>query len=368
MSYPKEWQKLVLIVFLSFLTSCAETPNAPEQIKLTPVEFSDLPGWSSDHISEAVPALLRSCAVNKKTDWVAVCGELENLPAQNDAAVWAFIESKFQPYAATSTTDSKGLFTGYYEPQLRGSLKQEGSYQTPLYAKPDDLISVDLGDFKKDLHGQHIVGKVDGHKLKPYDDRTEIGGGSLQNRAQILAWVDDPVDAFFLAVQGSGSVVLTDGGILRVGYDGANGRAYIAIGRALADQGLIEKPVTMQKIREWLKAHPERRDEILNLNPSYVFFKKIDGDGPIGAQGVALTAQRSLAVDPAFVPLGSLVWLDTVDGKGAPLQRLVVAQDTGGAIKGVVRGDFFWGAGDDAAAQAGAMQSEGRFYLLSLKK
>jgi membrane-bound lytic murein transglycosylase A len=371
----REMKWYAALCALLLLTSCAET-STTEKRELTPVSFSDLPGWSSDHISEAIPAFLRSCAVltkspadknlgiaGKASDWAGICRELENVPLQ-DSAAWTFFESKFQPYAITSSANNAGLFTGYYEPELRGSLHAEGIYQTPLYAEPDDLISVDLGAFKKDLKGQHIVGKVTGHKLEPYDDRAAIASGSLQSRARVLAYVDDPVDAFFLEVQGSGNITLTDGTRMRVGYAGANGHAYVAIGRALSDKGLIEKPVTMQKIRDWMKAHPERRDEIMNLNLSYVFFKRIDGDGPIGAEGVALTPQRSLAVDPANVPLGVPLWLDTVDGNNAPLQRLVMAQDTGGAIKGIVRGDFFWGSGDAAAAQAGAMQSKGHYFIL----
>jgi membrane-bound lytic murein transglycosylase A len=159
-------------------------------------------------------------------------------------------------------------------------------------------------------------------------------------------------------------VRMTDGATLRIGFDGTNGHAYVAIGRALAARDEIQRPVTMQVIRNWLKAHPGRADEIMNLNPSYVFFRVVDGDGPIGAEGVALTPQRSLAVDSAFVQLGSPLWLDTKDGDGNLLQRLMIAQDTGGAIKGAVRGDFFWGFGDDAANKAGAMQSLGRYYLL----
>lgn len=368
---------VAVLCFLLLLSSCAEVPNEPDKIKLSPVTFSDLPNWNNDALSEAVPALLRSCAVvtkvdrnknlgmaGKAADWVPFCTELANLSMPNDATLRALLENKLRPYAAESTKGSDGLFTGYYEPLLHASLQQGGPYQTPLYARPDDLISVDLGDFKSELHGQRIVGKVENRKLKPYDDRAAIAVGSLDKRAQILAFVDDSVDAFFMAVQGSGILQLTDGSIMRIGYDGANGRAYVAIGRAMADKGLIEKPVTMQKIRAWLKVNPERSNEIMNLNPSFVFFKKIEGDGPVGAQGVALTPQRSLAVDPAFISLGVPVWLDTTNGSGAPLQRLMVAQDTGGAIKGTVRGDFFWGSGDKAATQAGAMQNKGHYYVL----
>jgi membrane-bound lytic murein transglycosylase A len=198
----------------------------------------------------------------------------------------------------------------------------------------------------------------------PYDDRAAIAQGSLAGRAKILAWADDPVSAFFLEVQGSGLIRLTNGDLMPVGYDGSNGRAYVAIGRVLADQGELPRPVTMSAIHTWLAAHPVEEQEILNMNPSYVFFRKLPNKNAVGAEGVALTPLRSLAVDPAYLPLGAPVWLDTTDGQGVVLQRLMIAQDTGGAIKGPVRGDFYWGTGDAAAAEAGAMQSRGRYYVL----
>lgn len=368
---------LLLTACCIFLSSCAEQPPKPAW-SVSSVKFADLPGWENDKISDVVPVLLRSCkAIEKKAPdapmggmglnagvWQDMCDRLKQVPLGDEVTAHAFFEKNFIAYAVSGPDGDQGLFTGYYEPELHGSLQREGAYQTPLYAQPDDLIQVDLGEFKSDLKGQHIVGKVEGKSFKPYDDRAAIARNALEKRANILAFVDDPVDAFFLAVQGSGRIILTNGSVLRIGYDGANGRAYVAIGRAMADRNLIEQPVTMQKIRDWLKANPERSDEIMNLNPSYVFFRKIDGDGPIGAETVALTPQRSLAVDPAFVPLGAPLWLDTVDADNKPLQRLVVAQDTGGAIKGAVRGDFFWGSGDEAVRQAGAMQSKGRYYIL----
>jgi membrane-bound lytic murein transglycosylase A len=243
-------------------------------------------------------------------------------------------------------------------------LKKTKHYHVPLYARPRDLINVDLGLFRPEWKGQHIAGKVAKTQLVPYDDRTEIEKNSLHGRTHVFLWVDDPIDAFFLAIQGSGRVRLPNGRFVRVGYDGANGRAYVAIGRVLAEMDEIEKPVTMQKIRAWLATHPGRAQEIMNKNPSYVFFRRITGDGPIGAEGVALTPRRSVAVDPAFVTLGVPLWLDASDGNGASVERLMIAQDTGGAIKGPVRGDFFWGAGQDAEAEAGAMQSKGRYYIL----
>ena len=249
-------------------------------------------------------------------------------------------------------------------PELRGSLQRVGAFTTPLYARPVDRIDADLSAFKSDLKGQHIVGKVSGDHFVPYDDRAAIAAGSLDKRAAVIAWVDDPADAFFLEVQGSGLIRMTDGGILPVGYDGANGRAYVAIGRVLADRGDIARPVTMPAIRAWLRAHHDQAQEIMNQNPSYVFFRRLPTKDPLGAEGVALTPGRSMAVDAAFIPLGAPVWLDTVDGQNVKLQRLMIAQDTGGAIKGPVRGDFFWGAGDSAATQAGTMQSRGRYFVL----
>jgi membrane-bound lytic murein transglycosylase A len=360
------------------LTACAgvETP-IPEKLTLAPTIFGDLPGWQMDRQSEALPAFARSCAVlakkprdkdlgaaGKAGDWQEACTARAEVPLHNDAAARAYFERYFTPYAAAGNVDETGLFTGYYEAGLHGSLRKTKRYNVPLYARPRDLIDVDLGLFKPEWKGKHVAGKVDHAKLIPYDDRAAIEKHSLKKRARVLLWVDDPIDAFFLAIQGSGRVRLPGGHYVRVGYDGANGRAYVAIGRPLAEMGALAKPVTMPAIRAWLKENPDRADEVMNLNPSYVFFRRIKGEGPIGAQGVVLTPRRSLAVDPAFVPFGTPLWLDALDGTGASLRHLVIAQDTGGAIKGPVRGDFFWGAGDEAALQAGSMQSRGRYYLL----
>lgn len=349
---------------IALLAACANQPTTPKRV-LTSVSFSDLAGWQSDPLSEAIPALRRSCAVLiKKPDWVDPCSAIARAGDNDDKAARDYFTTWFRPYEISDDGNTDGLFTGYYEAELHGSLNRHGPYQTAIYARPDDLITVDLGDFKSEWNGKHIVGKVVSNKLKPYDDRASIVRGSLNNRAKIMAWVDDPISAFFLAVQGSGRITLDNGGTLRVGYDGTNGHDYVAIGRKLVDSGDLPKPVTMQGIRTWLSSHPERADDVMNLNPSYVFFRTLGGDGPIGAEAVVLTPRRSLAVDPAFVGLGTPVWLDTTDGNNASLQRLMIAQDTGGAIKGVVRGDFFWGFGKNAEAMAGTMQSRGRYFVL----
>lgn len=330
--------------------------------------FDDLPGWQQDHVLQSIPALSRSCAaLRTKENWKALCNALATRAPQNDEQARTFFENWFQPYAVAGENGNQGLFTGYYEAELQGNLEKAGVYHVPLYARPDDLVSVDLGQFKSELKGQHITGKAirgkNGLELEPYDVRAQIEDGSLAGRAQPLAWVTDPVDAFFLAIQGSGRVHLQNDTVLRVGYDATNSRAYVAVGKILADKDEIERPVTMQSIRAWMKTHPAKAKEVMDLNPSYVFFKILKGDGPLGAEGVALTPGRSLAVDPAFISLGSPVWLDTSDGKGNSLQRLVIAQDTGGAIKGAVRGDVFWGYGAEAETQAGAMQSKGRYFV-----
>jgi membrane-bound lytic murein transglycosylase A len=348
--------------FLFLLAACAETPA----FQLSSASFNDLPGWNNDRQSEALSAFARSCAKlagkSGKYNWRTPCAALVASMPADDAAARAFFERYFTPYSVNGGDD--GLFTGYYEAELHGAPEMTGQYRVPLYTRPDDLISVDLGLFKDELNGKHIVGKVSKTELIPYDDRAAIANSSLNGRARPIVWVDDPVDAFFLEVQGSGQVKLADGSVMRVGYDGANGRAYVAIGKALADMGELQKPVTMQAIRGWLAAHPDRAQEIMDLNPSYVFFRRIEGDGPIGAEGVALTSERSMAVDPSYISLGTPVWLDTSSPEGAPLRRLMIAQDTGGAIKGAVRGDFFWGAGETAEREAGAMQSRGRYFVL----
>ncbi|MDE1900092.1 MAG: murein transglycosylase A [Alphaproteobacteria bacterium] len=368
--------RFAALFLLAALAACAIAPPAP-RVNLQPVSFDDLDGWRDDAPVAALAAFRHSChALMRKPaaalphiegvkagDWRRTCAAAQDVAA-TDAAARAFFERSFQPYAVSGPDGADGLFTGYYVPELRAALHRGGAFQTPLYGRPGDLIAVDLGLFKSTFKGQHIVGKVTGHDLVPYDDRAAIARGSLANRAPVLAWVDDPTDAFFLEIQGSGRLRLTDGSVLSLGYDGANGRDYVAIGRVMAARDDIARPVTMKKIRDWLAAHPAQAQNMMNANPSYVFFRRLPGDDVFGAEGVALTPRRSLAVDPAFIPLGAPVWLDTSDSTGTPFRHLMVAQDTGGAIKGPVRGDVFWGAGSAAATQAGAMQSRGRYDLL----
>ncbi|MGB4101864.1 MAG: murein transglycosylase A [Alphaproteobacteria bacterium] len=348
----------VLAIFL-LLAACAAPPGA----RFAPRDFADLPGWEQDDLRDTGAALAHGCArLKARPEWAAACRDLPDDPAQRRV----FITARFKPWQILDGDAAEGLFTGYYEASLRGSRTQHGRYQIPVYGRPADLAVAELGLFKPELKGQSITGRVDRGRFIPYFDRAQITQAGLRD-APVLLWVDDAVDLFFLQVQGSGRVQLDDGTTMRLGYATQNGRPYVAIGRVLKDQGhLPPDQVTMATIRNWLRDHPAQRDAILNTNPSYVFFQPGIEAGPVGAMGTVLTPGRSMAVDRARIPLGSFLWLDCdhPDATQGRMQRLTVAEDVGGAIKGAVRGDLFWGYGDDAATQAGNMQSRGRLYVL----
>lgn len=357
-------------------TTAPVTPAPPSAIpsaSLSPAQFSDLPGWQQDDLSGFSESFARTCGRlanakpkwGGKAAWTNACAAIKNAaPAQ----LRATIERYLQPYAVTDANSgqSEGLFTGYYEPLLQGSRIQGGPYQTPLYALPNNLVTADLGLFRDSLKGQTLIGKVVDKKFVPYGSRADITGAPID--ANVLAWVSDPIDAFFLEIQGSGYIQLTDGSLLHVGYAGKNGEAYTPIGRMLREQGDLPSGAGMAEIKDWLRQHPEKAREIMNSNQSYVFFRQIPGqDGPIGGAGVPLTPQRSLAVDTRVLPYGIPVF---VSAKQIHLnyQRLMVAQDTGGAIKGAIRGDIFWGHGADAEQSSGGMQANGRYWVLLPKK
>ncbi|MSP48493.1 MAG: murein transglycosylase [Alphaproteobacteria bacterium] len=342
------------LLLLFFLAACV----APQPKPLEPVAFDALPGWSMDDPAAALPALRRSCPKMPEA-WRPACQAIPDDPA----GARAYFEAEFQPWRVTAP----GFVTGYYEPELNGSTARSPRYQVPLHRLPGDLVQVDLGEFRETLRGERIAGRVENGRLKPYFARADIARGALDGRDLELLWVDDPVDAFFLEIQGSGRVRLEDGRLLRVGFAGQNGQRYVAIGRALLDDGEIAAAdVSMQSIRAWLAAYPEKARGLLDRNPSYVFFRLLEGDGPIGAQDVALTPGRSLAVDRTQVTLGTPVFLDLdhPDSPGGILRRLVIAQDTGGAIRGAGRGDLFLGPGHEAGEIAGRMKARGTLYLL----
>ncbi len=350
---------------------------------LSPTGFDRLPGWTGDDQGAALAAFRRACAVLAGRDDAEPFGPESGTAAAGTVADWrpacaaaettapasarAFFETAFLPFAAANNDRRAGLFTGYYEPELRGSRRSGGAYATPLLRRPPDLVSVDLGRFRPAWKGERTAGRVVDGVLVPYQSRAEIAAGTLAGRGLELVWVDDPIDAFFLQIQGSGRIVLAEGGgMMRVGFDGQNGHPYVPIGRVLVERGELPRDgVTMQSIRRWLAAHPDQIPALLAQNPSYVFFRELPfAENPIGTQGVELTPGRSLAVDRGFVPLGVPLWLDLADAPDGRGRRLVVAQDTGGAIRGPVRGDLFWGHGEAAAAHAGMMRTQGEYYLL----
>lgn len=341
---------------LLFLITGCQGPQGPT---LTPVHYADLEGWHDDQVIEALPAMKKSCQVLLKKspttpmitqadgsgavhDWQGFCAQLNRKKFYKNSDLRYFLEFHLQPYLVSAGDLATGTFTGYYEPILRGSRKKHGAYQTPLYKLPPKSVNYKI-------------------------PRSKIVAGALKGKKLELVWVDDPIAAFFIQIQGSGRVRLDNGQEIRLGYAGQNGYPYFPIGKELLDRGAL-KPgqVNMHTIRKWLKDHPRQAESVMSKNQSYVFFKEISGPGPIGSHGVPLTPKRSMAVDPQFISLGSPIWLhaDSPAENNQKLQRLMLAQDTGGAIKGAVRGDFFWGHGAEAANMAGLMNSKGQLYLL----
>ena len=349
---------LVAIAVAGGLVFYLTRPPPPARLTLKASGYNQLAGWAVDSVAAVIPAFLRSCAAFQHAaddaplaprvkdvefghiaDWRTPCADAAKLPVDDDAAGHHFFEAGFVPLLAGNNGAAEGLFTGYYEITLRGARKRGGPYQVPIYRRPPDPKRF---------------------------SRAEIEDGALVGQGLELLWVDDPIDAFFLEIQGSGLVHLKEGGTIRIGYDGSNGHAYVPVGRLLLERGEIPREqLTAQAIRAWMKAHPKEGAALRRENPSYVFFREISGDGPLGAQRVALTAGRSLAVDRAFIPLGVPIWVEAQERFSASsYRRLVIAQDAGGAIKGPVRGDLFWGHGKEAADGAGAMNARGRYYLL----
>lgn len=355
-------------------------PSPPERLTLSAVSWAELPGWSQEQAAFVLPAFARSCARLTRlpfdtiigadgsggtaADWFGPCGAAARVPAEDQAAARAFFEAWFIPHAASAGGKAEGMFTGYYEPEMKASLTQTPPYIVPLLARPKDLVTVDLPSFGTNLPREQLVGRVENGRLLPYPTRAEIEAGELGDAARPLAWVEDAVDAHILHIQGSGRLILDDGRSLRLGVAATNGRPFIGIGKVMKEKGLLGSDSSMPAIRAWLKANRFAAGPLMAANPRYVFYRPVEGEGPIGAEGVVLTPERSLAVDTRFVPLGVPVFLDTLDPAGQPLRRLMIAQDTGAAIKGPVRGDFFWGSGEAAFEKAGRMKSPGRTWLL----
>ncbi|MEX6632768.1 murein transglycosylase A [Hyphococcus lacteus] len=386
----------------------------PASLEFSLATYDDIDGWRGDDPTEALSAFMRSCEIFEKlsaetaanplenkaltgvalggtvADWQRPCHEARALtvsaysdPSIRRGAIRKFFEFHFQPIKvhvkhvplpdgparrAEPKIEEIGVFTGYYEPVYSASHSQTERFSAPLLPRPDDLVEVDLGKFRDTLKGERIAGRLIGNRLDPYDDRRAIEKGNVPDEP--IAWLD-PNDLFFLQIQGSGRLVFEEGENIRVGYAGQNGHAYTAIGRVMVQREIMPlEAVSMQSIRQWLDdASPEDAQALREENASYVFFNRLDQVapelGPLGAQGASLTPGRSLAVDRRYYPLGMPVWVDIEPQEGSkPLRRLMIAQDTGGAIRGPIRGDYFWGSGDEAAAMAGGMNAKGKMVIL----
>ena len=387
--------RLLLIAIVGVIAAgCQTVPRAPPPAPappappvapvavFTPVGFDALPGWRDDRLESAWPALLASCrrlaaAARTQVVWRAPCDAAQRTDGRDARAVRAYFETQFRPLAVTATDGAAtGLVTGYYEPELAGSRTPTAAFTVPLYGVPDDLLIVDLGDLYPELKDKRVRGRLEGRRVVPYWPRADIESGKARLDGKALAYVADPVDAFFLQVQGSGRVTLADGTSLRVGYADQNGHPYRSIARVLVDRGeLTLERASKQAIEAWGRANPDKLAALLDENPSFVFFREVappapgtleaEIDGPIGALGVPLLAERTIAVDPRALPLGAPMYLATTDPQTTtPRNRLTLAQDTGGAIRGVVRADYFWGFGDAAGRQAGRMRQDGRLWVL----
>lgn len=357
-------QKIILFILcLLIISACAGQSTVDEKFTLKKASYNDLTGWEDDNHNEALESFKKSCgrlkinpqglkhmpgATNSTArDWLKICSKISS---KTDAKT--FFETNFTPYLASKGSNKKALFTGYFETELNGSREKKAPYLYPIYKLPPDLKT--------------------GEK---YFTRAEINNGALEGKRLEIAWVDDPIRLFFLHVQGSGRIKMDDGSVVHVNFAGKNNQEYVSIGKYLVGQNEIEEKNSSKAIiEEWLHKHPAEINNVLEKNPSYIFFRETGGEGPIGGQGVTLTPMRSVAIDSSIMNYGTPVWVDTVlSGQGLQngaslLQKLMIAQDTGSAIKGPLRLDIFFGFGEDAERMAGYQNSPGRYFLLLPKK
>ena len=348
---------------------CADPEPAPRAaVRYEPAPFAAIPGWASAELAPGLRAFMAGCPrIAAESPLGRACAAASEASWADEAAARRFVEEKFSAWAVLAPEGaSDGLVTGYYEPVLPGSRERDSRFRYPVYSPPPDLVTVDLEALHPELRNLRLRGRIEGVRLVPYWTRGEIE--TMQLRAPVIAWVEDPVELLFLQIQGSGQIALPSGERMRVGYADQNGHPYRSVGRYLVQRGeLALERASMQGIKAWAAANPAKLREALDSNPSYVFFRElpISGEGPPGTLGAPLTAGYSVAVDPRVVPLGAPVYLSTTWPLSTrPLERLMAAQDTGGAIRGAARADFFWGTGPEAGHLAGQMRQRGRQWIL----
>lgn len=382
-SFSADMRFKAALLPLIFLAACAAPPKpsvVPAPAAVPPValpaapfavsKWEMLPDWQAIDMQPSWTAFLQSCrALKTKPGWQETCARADGLVQPDNTTLRSFFEESFTPYQVFNPDgSSQGLITGYYEPRLTGSRAKTDRFRYPLYAVPDDMLTIDLSEVYPQLEDLRLRGRLQDKRVIPYYSRADIDNGKAALQGRELFWVEDAVELFFLQIQGSGRIELPDGSLVKVGYAEQNGHPYISIGKKLVEMGELKlEEASMQGIKNWAQQYPEKLGALLAQNPSYVFFRELPNglSAPLGALGVPLTEAYSIAVDPRTVPLGAPVFLSTTYPNTAePLNRLMLAQDTGGAIKGAVRADFFWGFGEQAGAQAGRMKQSGQMWVL----
>lgn len=378
--------KLITVGFLTcFVIGCQKdmtTAVSEGNPQVEAVSFKSLNGWENEDFSALIDVFAKNCSQIRKSnkeylssdfiriktaDFKAKCQKFDDLKINNPLKMKKFIESEFKPFAITDGGKAEGKFTSYYEAVIRASYQKTGKYKYPVYGKPDDLIEVNLRDFDSELPNTRLVGRIESGKFVPYYNRRDIESNGI--KAPILMWGDDPVDIHFMQIQGSAVAKMTDGTEVRVGFADSNGHKFKGLGSILIEKGYIKSgESSMPNIRKWLQTNPQQAEVLMRENDRFIFQRITHATGPIGAYGIALTAGRSLAVDTRYIPLGAMLWLDTISPDKRTIRKVVFAQDIGSAIKGVVRGDYFWGHGEEALEYAGRMNSAGKYYILVPKE
>ena len=371
----------LILCLLLLLVSCRggeqqDTFVGTGKFSLQKSSFSALNGWKNDDfylfdkaIKSVCGAIIKNPRQSLKSEhleyslseYKAHCKKISQI--NNKKVLKQYIEDNFEPYAVLINGGASGKFTSYYEANIRASYEKGGKYQYPIYGRPKDLVEVNLRDFDSSLPNQRLIGRVRNGKLIKYYTREEIDNGLLD--APVILWGDDEVDIFIMQIQGAAVATLPDGHEVRVGYAENNGHKFRGIGSILLEKKLIKpSEASMPKIREWLKKNGQTAKKNMLLNNRYIFHQIVKADGPVGAMGLPLYAGRAIAVDRSYIPLGSMMWLETTAPDGSKLNKMVMAEDVGSAIIGGIRGDYFWGHGEEALAQAGRMNATGRYYII----